>query len=69
MAPLGSQSGTSKLQLSCICQEIDAQVHAFLNQPLAFSGYAGVYLDANPLKGRLGKAQQVCSGLWLWSWA
>ena len=61
MAALGSQSGISKSQVSRICQEIDQQVQAFLNRPLEGSGYAYVYLDATYLKGRLGKAQQVCS--------
>jgi transposase-like protein len=36
-------------------------VQAFLGRPLESSGYACVYLDATCLKGRLGKAQQVCS--------
>jgi putative transposase len=58
---LGSQSGISKSQVSRICQEIDQQVHAFLSRPLQESGYAYVYLDATYLKGRLGKALQVCS--------
>ena len=44
-----------------ICQEIDQQVQAFLARPLESSGYAYVYLDATYLKGRLGKALQVCS--------
>jgi putative transposase len=43
------------------CQEIDQQVQAFLSRPLESSSYACVYLDATYLKGRLGKAQQVCS--------
>ena len=60
-AVLGSQSGISKSQVSRICQEIDQQVQAFLHRPLESSGYAYVYLDATYLKGRLGKAQQVCS--------
>ena len=58
---LGSQSGISKSQVSRICQEIDQQVQAFLSRPLQESGYAYVYLDATYLKGRLGKALQVCS--------
>ena len=58
---LGSQSGISKSQVSRICQDIDQQVQAFLSRPLESSGYAYVYLDATDLKGRLGKAQQVCS--------
>ena len=58
---LGSQSGISKSQVSRICQEIDLQVQAFLSRPLQESGYAYVYLDATYLKGRLGKALQVCS--------
>ena len=33
----------------------------FLSRPLESSSYAYVYLDATHLKGRLGKAQQVCS--------
>jgi transposase-like protein len=57
----GSQSGISKSQVSRICQDIDAQVQAFLARPLESSGYAYVYLDATYLKGRRGKAQQVCS--------
>ena len=61
VAALGSQSGISKSQVSRICQEIDQQVQAFLSRPLESSGYAYVYLDATYLKGRLGKAQQVCS--------
>ena len=61
VAALGSQSGISKSQVSRICQEIDQQVQAFLHRPLESSGYAYVYLDATYLKGRLGKAQQVCS--------
>ncbi|MFM9104545.1 MAG: IS256 family transposase [Cyanobium sp.] len=61
MAALGSQSGISKSQVSRICQDIDAQVQAFLSRPLESSSYAYVYLDATYLKGRLGKAQQVCS--------
>ena len=32
-----------------------------MNQPWESSSYAYVYLDATYLKGRLGKAQQVCS--------
>ncbi len=42
-------------------------MQAFLARPLESSGYADadadvdVYLDATYLKGRLGKAQQVCS--------
>jgi transposase-like protein len=36
-------------------------VQAFLARPLESSGYAYVYLDATYLKGRLGKALQVCS--------
>lgn len=58
---LGSQSGISKSQVSRICQEIDQQVQAFLGRPLQEAGYAYVYLDATYLKGRLGKALQVCS--------
>jgi len=58
---LGSQSGISKSQVSRICQDIDAQVQAFLHRSLESSGYAYVYLDATYLKGRLGKALQVCS--------
>jgi putative transposase len=58
---LGSQSGISKSQVSRICQEIDQQVQAFLSRPLQESGYAYVYLDATYLKGRLGRALQVCS--------
>jgi transposase-like protein len=58
---LGSQSGISKSQVSRICQEIDQQVQAFLSRPLQEAGYAYVYLDATYLKGRLGKALQVCS--------
>jgi transposase-like protein len=61
VAALGSQSGISKSQVSRICQEIDQQVQAFLSRLLESSGYAYVYLDATYLKGRLGKAQQVCS--------
>jgi len=61
VAALGSQSGISKSQVSRICQEIDAQVQAFLNRPLEGSGYAYVYLDATYLNGRQGKAQQVAS--------
>jgi putative transposase len=61
VAALGSQSGISKSQVSRICQDIDAQVQAFLSRPLESSSYAYVYLDATYLKGRLGKAQQVCS--------
>jgi putative transposase len=61
VAALGSQSGISKSQVSRICQEIDQQVQAFLSRPLQEAGYAYVYLDATYLKGRLGKAQQVCS--------
>jgi putative transposase len=58
---LGSQSGISKSQVSRIFQEIDQQVQAFLSRPLQESGYAYIYLDATYLKGRLGKALQVCS--------
>ena len=61
VAALGSQSGISKSQVSRICQEIDQQVQAFLSRSLESSSYAYVYLDATYLKGRLGKAQQVCS--------
>ena len=61
MGALGSQSGSSKSQVSRICQEIEQQVQAFLSRPLQESGYASVYLDGNYLKGRLGKALQVCS--------
>ena len=61
VAALGSQSGISKSQVSRICQDIDAQVQAFLSRPLESSSYAYMYLDATYLKGRLGKAQQVCS--------
>ena len=42
------------------CQEINQQV-AFLLRPLVRRGYAYDYLDAIYLKGRLGKALQVCS--------
>ena len=34
---------------------------AFLLRPLVRRGYAYAYLDAIYLKGRLGKALQVCS--------
>ncbi len=61
VAALGSQSSISKSQVSRICQEIDQQVQAFLSRPLESSGYAYVYLDVTYLKGRQGKAQQVCS--------
>jgi putative transposase len=61
VAALGSQSGIFKSQVSRICQEIDQRVLAFLNRPLEGSGYAYVYLDATYLKGRLGRALQVCS--------
>ena len=61
VSALGSQSGISKSQVSRICQEIDQQVQAFLARPLESSTYAYVYLDATYLKGRLGKALQVCS--------
>ena len=36
-------------------------MQAFLSRPLESSSYAYVYLDATYRKGRLGKAQQVCS--------
>ena len=61
LAARGSQSGISKSQLSRIYRDVDAQVQAFLARPLESSGYAYVYLDATYLKGRLSKAQQVCS--------
>ena len=61
VAALGSQSGISKSQVSRICQDIDQQVQAFLGRSLESNSYAYVYLDATYLKGRLGKAQQVCS--------
>jgi putative transposase len=61
VSALGSQSGISKSQVSRICQDIDQQVQAFLSRPLESNSYAYVYLDATYLKGRLGKAQQVCS--------
>ena len=75
VAALGSQSGLSKSQVSRrgtpeipgnlwgprICQDIDQQVQAFVSRPLESSTYAYVYLDATYLKGRLGKALQVCS--------
>jgi putative transposase len=61
VSALGSQSGISKSQVSRICQEIDAQVQAFLSHPLESSDYAYVYLDATYLNGRQGKAQQVIS--------
>jgi putative transposase len=61
VAALGSQSGISKSQVSRICQEIDQQVQAFLNRPLQETRHAYVYLDATYLKGRLGKALQICS--------
>lgn len=61
MGAFGSQSGSSKSQVSRICQEIEQQVQAFLSCSLQESGYAYVYLDATYLKGRLGKALQVCS--------
>jgi putative transposase len=61
VSALGSQSGISKSQVSRICQEIDAQVQAFLSRPLESSGYAYLYLDATYLHGRLGKSLQVCS--------
>ncbi len=61
VAALGAGSGISKSQVSRICQDIDQQVHAFLNRPLQESGYAYVYLDATYLHGRLGRALQVCS--------
>jgi transposase-like protein len=61
VSALGSQSGISKSQVSRICQEIDAQVQAFLSHPLESSDYAYVYLDATYLNGRQGKAQQVTS--------
>ncbi len=61
MGALGSQSGSSKSQVSRICQEIEQQVQAFLSRPLQESGYAYAYLDATYLKGRLGTALQVCS--------
>jgi transposase-like protein len=61
VSALGPQSGISRSQVSRICQEIDQQVQAFLARPLESSSYAYVYLDATYLKGRLGKAQQVCS--------
>ena len=61
VSALGAQSGISKSQVSRICQEIDQQVQAFLARPLESSTYAYVYLDATYLKGRLGKALQVCS--------
>jgi putative transposase len=61
VSALGSQSAISKSQVNRIGQEVDQQVQAFLNHPLESSSYAYVYLDATYLKGRLGKAQQVCS--------
>jgi transposase-like protein len=61
VAVLGVQSGISRSQVSRICQEIDEQVQAFLRRPLQETGYGYVYLDATYLKGRLGKALQVCS--------
>ena len=61
VAALGVQSGISRSQVSRICQEIDEQVQAFLRRPLQETGYGFVYLDATYLKGRLGKALQVCS--------
>ena len=58
--------GISKSQISHICKEIDQQVQAFLNRHLQVADYAYLYLNATYLKGRLGKAQQVCSrAIWL----
>jgi hypothetical protein len=37
---LSSQSGISNSQVSRVCQEIDAQVQAFLSRPLESSGHA-----------------------------
>jgi hypothetical protein len=63
---LGSQGGISKSQISHICKEIDQQVQAFLNRRLQVADYAYLYLNATYLKGRLSKAQQVCSrAIWL----
>jgi transposase-like protein len=61
VAALGSQSGVSISQVSRSCQEIGQQMQAFLSWPLQETGYAYIYLDATYLKGRLGKALQVCS--------
>ena len=44
-----------------ICQSIDQQVQVFLGRKLKESGYDYVCLNATYLKGKLGKAQQVCS--------
>jgi len=41
--------------------KVDALMEALLARPLECSSYAYVYLDSTDLKGRQGKAQQVCS--------
>jgi putative transposase len=44
-------SGISKSQVSCLCVEIDAKVHAFLDRPLE-GDWPYVWLDATYVKVR-----------------
>ncbi len=58
---LGGASGSSKSEVSRICQGLDEQVKAFLGRPLDHARFPYVYLDATYLHGRLGRNLQVVS--------
>jgi putative transposase len=68
VATLGSQSGTSKSQVSRICADIDVQAQAFLSRPLEASGYVYLYMDATYPHGWPGRGMQVCPRPWSLPW-
>lgn len=54
VAALGADSGISKSEVSRICADLDAEVAAFRDRPLADTAFPYVFLDATFCKARTG---------------
>src|SRR6476659_4711782 len=52
---LGADTGISKSEVSRICANLDEDVAAFRDRPLADTGYPYVFLDATYCKARVGR--------------
>jgi transposase-like protein len=52
---LGADTGISKPEVSRICANLDEDVAAFRDRPLADSGHPYVFLDATYCKARVGR--------------
>ncbi len=59
---LGADSGISKSEVSRICADLDSEVAAFRDRPLAEIAFHYVFLDATYCKARINRQRRVAGG-------